>query len=127
MLIPVEFFNEGSVVEIEYPYEDCSKRKLRPAVVIEMSENKITIVMLKITSKEQYDDIKKYPYAVKIQDTDLAGLTKNSWVLTNKELVVNGKNKLYLRGHLSDVDLETVKIVHEAAKVNNCIKQLNYD
>lgn len=127
MEIPICFFCEGSVVDVEYPYEDHSQSKIRPAVIVEVSANRITIVMLKISSVNKYDDSAKYPYAVKIQDISSAGLAKDSWVLTDKELIVNGNNKLYLKGHLSDIDLETVKLLHKAAQINNCIVRLNYD
>ncbi len=92
-----------------------------------MSDNRITIVMLKITSADKYNDKAQYPYAVKINDNDSTGLTKESWVLTDKELLVNGNNKLYLMGHLSEQDLKIFKTIHNIAVINNSVSKLSYD
>ncbi len=68
-----------------------------------------------------------FAYVVKISDNNCTGLKKESWVLTDKELIVNGNNKLHLLGHLSDQDLKLVKTLHNIAVINNSISRLSYD
>jgi mRNA-degrading endonuclease toxin of MazEF toxin-antitoxin module len=125
--MPILFFEVGSVVEVEYPYEDCTMSKKRPAVIIEITDNQITAVSLKISSSKKYENTEKYPYAVEVIDIVSAGLNKRSWVLTDKELTIDKRNKLELIGHLSELDYETVKAFHELALADGSIVRLSYD
>lgn len=125
--IPISFFEVGSVVDIEYPFEDSEKSKYRPTVIIEVSEDQITVVSLKISSVEKYENVEKYPYAVEIMDTASAGLTKRSWVLTNKVLSVGTNNKLVLRGHLSESDYKKVELYYSLAVMDDAVTKQTFD
>ena len=127
MEIPIGFFEVGAVIDVEYPYEDGNKKKLRPAVIIDISNEKITAFALKVTSSEKYQDTSKYPFSVEVTDLQIAGLSKPSWVLTDKELRINKNCKLYLRGHLADNDLEKVKMIRQVAVISGRVTQQDYD
>ena len=109
---------EGSVIEVDYPYEENDNSKKRPAVVL-YNGSEITLIALKISSSKKFLNGSNF-YAIEISDLESAGLKKQSWVLTNKELVVNINNKFTYLGTLSELDLEKVKAYHKLA-LNKCI------
>jgi mRNA-degrading endonuclease toxin of MazEF toxin-antitoxin module len=113
--IPISILGAGSVIEIDYPYEDKHKMKRRPAVVISYENGKTKVVLLKISSVEKYSDAKKYPYAYKIRDLTQSGLPKPSYVLTDKELLVPDHTKCEGIGRLSQYDLKMVHVLHNKA------------
>jgi hypothetical protein len=113
--IPISILGLGSVLEIDYPFEDKNTFKRRPAVVISYENGKTKVVLLKISSVEKYKDIKKYPYAYKIRDLNQSGLPKPSYVLTDKELLVPDNTNCEGIGRLSEYDLKMVNVLHNKA------------
>ena len=124
--IPISILGAGSVVFIDYPFEDKKEDKRRPAVVLSYGNGKTKVVLLKISSVEKYEDAKKYPYAYKIQDLQQSGLPKTSYVLADKELLVpddtqcEGTGRLYIR------DLKAVNTLHDLAVLANRQTIQNY-
>ena len=125
--IPVAFFGVGAVIDVEYPFEDSNESKMRPAVIIEEGKESMIAVSLKISSSLKYEDEGRYPYAIEIQKIKPAGLNKRSWVLADKELEINKKCKLHLKGHMADDDIERVKLFHDLALADDKVVRLEYE
>lgn len=54
--IPISILGAGSVIYIDYPYEDKNEQKRRPAVVLSYENGKTKVVLLKVSSVEKYED-----------------------------------------------------------------------
>lgn len=117
--IPICILGAGSVVYIDYPYEDKKEHKRRPAVVLSYENGKTKVVLLKISSVEKYKDYKKFPYAYKIKDLQQSGLPKTSYVLADKELLVPDDTQCEGMGRLSLSDLKAVNALHNLAVLAN--------
>ncbi|MCX4323339.1 MAG: type II toxin-antitoxin system PemK/MazF family toxin [Lachnospiraceae bacterium] len=117
--IPISILGAGSVVYIDYPYEDREGYKRRPAVVLSYENGKTKVVLLKISSVKKYEDSRKYPYAYKIKDLQQSGLPKTSYVLTDKELLVPDHTQCEGTGRLSLSDLKAVNVLHNLAVLAN--------
>jgi hypothetical protein len=113
--MPISILGAGSIIYIDYPYEEKNVFKRRPAVVLSYSSKTTKVVMLKISSVDKYNDVNKYPYAYKIKDLDISGLPKPSYVLTDKELIVPNDTNCEGVGRLSERDLKNVNILHNKA------------
>lgn len=124
--IPISILGAGSVVYIDYPYEDKNEQKRRPAVVLSYENGKTKVVLLKISSVEKYEDSKKYPYAYKIRDIQQSGLPKISYVLADKELLVPDDTQCEGTGRLSLSDLKAVNVLHDLAVLANSHTTQNY-
>lgn len=125
--IPISILGAGSVVYIDYPYEDKKGYKRRPAVILSYEKGKTKVVLLKVSSVEKYKDSKKYPYAYRIKDLKQSGLTKMSYVLADKELLVPDDTQCEGLGRLSLGDLKAVNILHNLAVLKNRQTAQNYD
>lgn len=125
--MPISFLRAGAVVYINYPFEDKEKSKPRPAVILSYANGKTKVVMLKVSSQGKYINVAKYPYAYKIKDTKNAGLDKDSYVLTNKELLVLDSVSCVCKGQLSTQDLKMVNTLHNKAVMdrNNITQEYN--
>lgn len=124
--IPISILGAGSVVYIDYPYEDKKEYKRRPAVVLSYENGKTKVVLLKISSVGKYEDSKKYPYAYKIKDLEQSGLPKTSYVLADKELLVPDNTQCEGIGRLSLSDLKAVNVLHNMAVLANRETIQNY-
>ena len=70
MRIPVSMYIQGTVIDIEFPFQgDSQKTKRRPAVVTDFDDMHTTVILLKVTSHEQRSD---YDYF--LRDSGMAGL-----------------------------------------------------
>ena len=125
--IPISILGAGSVIYINYPYEDKNNYKRRPAVVLSYENGKTKVVLLKISSVEKYEDSKKYPYAYKIKDLQQSGLPKASYVLADKELLVPDNTQCEGAGRLSLNDLKAVNALHNLAVLANRQTTQNYE
>lgn len=120
--IPLTILEKGTVIEINFPFEEKEGYKKRPAVIIEKNDKIAVVLALKVTSVK-----KDYCYAVEISDLKSAGLSKSSWVLTDKELSINIKeNNVKVLGHLSENDNEHVFTTYEIATLNNAKTCLSF-
>lgn len=124
--IPISILGAGSVIYIDYPYEDKNEHKRRPAVVLSYENGKTKVVLLKISSVEKYEDSNKYPYAYKIKDLQQSGLSKTSYVLADKELLVPDNTQCEGMGRLSLGDLKAVNALHNLAVLANRQTIQNY-
>ncbi len=124
--IPISILGAGSVIYIDYPYEDKNGHKRRPAVVLSYENGKTKVILLKISSVEKYQDSKKYPYAYKIKDLQQSGLPKESYVLADRELLVPDNTQCEGTGRLSLGDLKAVSALHNLAVLANKQRILNY-
>lgn len=124
--IPISILGAGSVIYIDYPYEDKNEQKRRPAVVLSYENGKTKVVLLKVSSVEKYEDSKKYPYAYKIKDLQQSGLPKTSYVLADKELLVPDNTQCEGAGRLSLGDLKAVNALHNLAVLANRQTTQNY-
>ena len=125
--IPISILGAGSVIYIDYPYEEKNERKRRPAVVLSYENGKTKVVLLKISSVEKYEDSKKYPYAYKIKDLQQSGLPKTSYVLADKELLVPDNTQCEGTGRLSLRDLKAVNALHNLTVLANRQTIQNYE
>ncbi len=123
--IPISILGAGSVVYINYPFEDKKEYKRRPAVVLSYGNGKTKVVLLKVSSVEKYEDSKKYPYAYKIKDLEQSGLPKISYVLADKELLVPDNTQCEGIGRLSVNDFKAVNVLHNLAVLTK--KQMTQD
>ena len=124
--IPISILGAGSVIYIDYPYEDKNEQKRRPAVVLSYENGKTKVVLLKVSSVEKYEDSKKYPYAYKIKDLQQSGLPKTSYVLADKELLVPDNTQCEGAGRLSLGGLRAVNALHNLAVLANRQTTQNY-
>lgn len=75
--LPIEMFSKGSVIFIDFVYDDKpEKSKERPAIVTDYNEEETRVVLLKVTSRETRS---KYDYL--ISNPEIADLKAGSVVL----------------------------------------------
>lgn len=113
MKLPLELYDKGTILWVNFPYEDSDELKRRPAVVINTKENEIMVMLLKITSHK----VRNIAYDYKIQVLDNTGLSEASVVRCNKVYFLTNKDSYEYCGYLSDKDLEEVLVrFNKAAK-----------
>ena len=116
---PVKDYIVGTVVNVEFPFQETEGTKLRPAVVISFNKLYTRVVLLQVTSQSPRT---KYDYTVK--DYKETGFTKNpSVVRCNVVLTVPNSTELQKKGVLSRRDLLAVTILYQKAVEE---KKLNY-
>lgn len=115
--MPIELFSKGSVIYIDFVYDDDpQKKKRRPAVVTDFDEESTSVVLLKVTTKEprtQYDYILSNP--------EVADLKEGSVVRCNHILTVSNSYKCEKHGSLSRQDLLAVEILYNQAIMDNSV------
>ncbi len=83
--IPIGMFSKGSVIYIDFPYEDSqSKSKKRPAIVVDFNEKSTRVIILKVTTqgiRTEYD----YP----LLNAEMANLKQGSVVRCNHTLTLD--------------------------------------
>lgn len=105
MQLPVEIYDLGTIVEVDFPYEEDNRVKHRPAVVMNYDDNETCVALLKVTSKEPTS-----PYDYKITDYQLSKLPKNpSYVKCNCTYMIPNSTCLQKMGNLSRKDANAVK------------------
>ena len=104
----------GDVVMCAFPFEDNTKaRKVRPAVVMDISARGLIVLVLKVTSKSPRNE-----YDYNLIDWNLAGLHKESTVRTNKEELILRSDVAKRIGSLTPNDFEAVKaLYYESYKI----------
>ncbi|HHX12215.1 MAG TPA: type II toxin-antitoxin system PemK/MazF family toxin [Clostridiales bacterium] len=119
--MPIGFYREGTVIEIDYPFEDGTGIKKRPAVIVDFNETVTRVILLKITSH-----IPRTPYDYQLQHPNEAGLNKSktgvSVVRTNHVLTVIGNTACIKLGDLSRVDWINVNLRYNNALINNALE-----
>lgn len=114
MKLPLELYNKGTILWVNFPFEDSDKLKRRPAVVVNIKEDKMMVMVLKVTSHK----IRNIVYDYKIQILDNTGLVEASVVRCNKVYFLTNKDEYEYCGYLSDKDLEEVLI-----RLNKAVKE----
>ena len=106
--------NIGDVVICAFPFEDNpKKRKLRPAVILDINARGLVVLSLKVTSKPPRS---KYDY--ELVGWDLTGLHKKSTVRSNKEEIILRSDVAKPIGSLTVDDFEMVKtLYYESHKI----------
>lgn len=104
MKINPKAIQKGDVLLVDFPFNDSTGFKRRPAVVTDISRNN-NIFITKITSQ-----IKTHPYNIDIQNLSSAGLRKQSQVQCNREIIINRFSSQLITklGHLDNQDLANV-------------------
>lgn len=117
LTFPLGLFLPGSVVKIRFPFQDDpSKYKERPAVVIQVSPDKIEVIMLKITSHAARG---KYDYT--LRDAAMANLKNGSVVRCNHMLILPGQYKCESVGSVSTYDFINITTSFNVALSHNDI------
>lgn len=117
ILMPIELFSKGSVIFINFTYDDNpEKSKERPAIVTDYNEEETRVVLLKVTSKEPRT---KYDYV--LYNPEIADLKEGSVVRCNHILTVPNHYKCSKHGVLSRKDLMAVEILYNQAIIDNSI------
>ena len=116
---PVSDYITGTVVNINFPFQEKLGSKLRPAVVISYNESITRVVLLQVTSQNPKTE---FDYTVK--DYKETGFTKNPSVIRcNAVLTVPNNTELQKKGVLSRRDLLAVTALYQKAISE---KKLNY-
>ncbi len=119
--IPIEMFSKGSIIYIEFPFNDNeSKSKRRPAVVIDFNQSSTRVVVLKVTTKgirTQYD--------YKLQDCAMANLSNKSVVRCNHTLTLPNEYKCEKHSNLSRRDGMAVELLYKQAIMNNALIEVS--
>ena len=103
-MINQQTIDVGDVVLAQFPYEDNpNMMKLRPAVVIGIQNNNLTVVALKITSTPPRD---KFDY--ELVNWALAGLKDVSTVRTSKNAIIVIQAIVRKIGSLTQSDFQEV-------------------
>jgi len=112
MKLPVSLFTQGTIVRVEYPFqEDKSKIKKRPAVVMSYDKDVTHVVLLKVTSHAP-----RTSYDYTIQEYRGTGLDKQpSVVRCNCVYTISNTENLQKLGNLSRKDLITVTLLYRQA------------
>ena len=94
----------GDVILANFPYEDISGRyKLRPAVVMKLFPNRLSVVALKVTTTPPRDR-----YDFELINWALAGLNRVSTVRTTKRAEIPTAAIVRVLGSLSQDDYNAV-------------------
>ena len=119
--MPLGMFSVGSVIQIEFAYEDKpTKSKRRPAIVIDFDNDNTRVMVLKVTTKgirTQYD--------YEITDYDMANLKAGSVVRCNHTLTLPNNYKCEKHSNLSRRDYLAVNILYNQAIQNNSLQEIN--
>lgn len=114
MRIPVSMYIQGTVIDIEFPFQgDSQKTKRRPAVVTDFDDMHTTVILLKVTSHEPRTD---YDYL--LLDAGMAGLKEGSVIRCNHILTVNNDLLCDKRGDLSRRDFIRVLALYQTALIS---------
>ncbi len=114
--MPIEVFSKCSVIYIEFKYDDKSKTKRRPAVVIDFDQKTTRVILLKVTSQGIRTD---YDYT--LTEPLIADLKDGSVVRCNHIMTVPNDLKCELHGVLSRKDSMAVEYLYNQALINNSI------
>lgn len=115
--LPIGIFNKGSVIYIDYIFDDdSSKRKKRPAVAIDFDDNSTRVIILKVTTHSARTG---YDYT-------LAGLKQGSVVRCNNIMTVPNKFNCEKHGDLSRRDAIIVENLYNQAIINNALVEVGY-
>lgn len=119
--IPVSFYREGTVVDINYPFEEIAGSKLRPAIIMDYTEKQTRVILLKVTSqgiRTAYDYELKNPAEAGLNKTK----TGSSVIRTNHILDIPGDMSCIKRGDLNREDWEEIQCRYEIAVARNDIE-----
>lgn len=119
-MIAIGSLNKGNIIDVEFPfYDDKSKHKRRPAVVIGYDSCNTFVVLLKVTT---HSPRTKYDYTV--LDAKLAGLRDGSTVRCNQVLVLSNGEICKYRGSLTRRDFIAVEYLFNMAYQSGHIQGL---
>ena len=108
---PAKDYIAGTVVNVEFPFQEREGSKMRPAVVISFNKEVTRVVLLQVTSQEARTD---FDYTIK--DYKDTGFTKTpSVVRCNAVLTVPNERELQKKGVLSRRDLLAVNALYQKA------------
>lgn len=111
MRLPVSMYIQGTVIDIEFPFQgESQKNKRRPAVVTDFDDTHTMVILLKVTSHEPRTD---YDYV--LFDAEMAGLKDGSVIRCNHILTVNNDLLCDKRGNLSRRDFIRVLALYQTA------------
>lgn len=120
--MPIELFNTGSVIDIDFPFEDDSnKSKKRPAIVIDYNNSATRVILLKVTTHQP-----RTIYDYLLQNPALANLSNKSVVRCNHICTLSNGFKCEKRGDLSRQDCMTVQLLYNQAVIANEITEVQY-
>ena len=94
----VKNYNIGEVWWTQFPFEDSTEEKRRPAIVID--DDRIAVLAMMVTSKE-----KRNPFCVKIDDWKSAGIKVESWARIDRIIKMDEWRMDRKIGNLSERDL----------------------
>ena len=110
---PLGMFIPGCVVKIKFPYQDDPNRyKERPAIVMQVGNNAVNVLLLKVTSHAS-----RGGYDYTLRDTQMANLKTGSVVRCNHTLTLPGGYKCESIGTLSNYDFINVTTLFSSANV----------
>ena len=105
-------YKTGDVILVNFPYEDdLLQSKLRPAVVLTMSDDKLRVAALKVTTK-----VVRNESDCAINNWESAGLLKPSVIRTAKGASITASAIVRQLGTLSNKDLLEMLKTYKNAK-----------
>lgn len=119
--MPIGMFDKGSVIYVDYPYEDkTGKTKRRPAVVIDYNTFMTKVVVLKVTTTGV-----RTPYDYQLKNPDLASLKKGSVVRCNHTLQLPNEFRCEKHGALSRNDMMAVSLLYYQAISDSALVEMS--
>lgn len=121
MQFPIELFSAGTVIYIDFPFEeDKTKTKNRPAVIVDFDDDETKVILLKVTSQDRNG-----AYDVPLEEPEFASLKSGSVVRCDHVLRVPNGYKCEKSGDLSRKDLLVVTAVYRMAISNNAVSSID--
>lgn len=108
MQLPIGVFNKGSIIYVNYTFDDDSNRKKRrPAVIIDFDGEQTKVIVLKVTThvpRTQYDHT--------LLDAEIANLKAGSVVRCNNIMTIPNDFICDKQGDLSRRDAIIVETLY---------------
>ena len=121
MRLPIEVFMQGTIVRVDFPYDDSERSKSRPAIVYSFDNTSTGVILLKVTSKEP-----RSSYDYEILHYEDTGLTKRpSVVKCNCVYIILNGETLEKLGNLSRQDFNNVSVLFNQAYESGDIQYYN--
>ena len=114
--IPVGVYGIGDVIYIQFKFDDSTKSKPRPAIIIDYDETQTRVIVLKVTTK-QVRTMFDYP----VQNPEQANLKEGSVVRCNHILTLPNEFKCKHHGRLARQDELAIRLLYNQALQANAL------
>lgn len=111
MDIPVQIFEAGTILFVDFPYEDSNIFKKRPVIVITNNKKEMLLLCLKMTSHK----VRNSEYDYQLKDLSNTGLKGTSVVRCDKGYHLNYGENYSFCGFMNAEDFKEVYLLMSKA------------